>query len=241
MTSTASAQSNAVKEPAVIGYPNEKGVTIERVTYPARNMGTTIVGSLFKPAGFDANRKYPAIVQSRRGAPRGDGQPVLRRADEAAETGRRGTFINHLELLCHTRKRGRSGRGEVHRWSVTRGQPRISPGSSLKEFRHQVCDLQIIQVGQGEVGVAANAHFRQMHKGDIAAMAVTASRHCPAIARRTRHCPGRDSRSAFGDVVAEVDDDRNLRELHELRRRHADALSVCRRAGMGAALRPRGR
>jgi uncharacterized protein len=59
---TASARSAAVKEPAVIGYPNEKGVTIERVTYPARNMGTTIVANLFKPAGFDAGRKYPAIV-----------------------------------------------------------------------------------------------------------------------------------------------------------------------------------
>ena len=59
---TASAASTAVKEPAVIGYPNKKGLTIERVTYPARNMGTTIVANLFKPAGFDANRKYAAIV-----------------------------------------------------------------------------------------------------------------------------------------------------------------------------------
>lgn len=62
MTSTASAQSNAVREPAVIGYPNEKGVTIERVTYKARNMGTDIVANLFKPAGFDASKKYAAIV-----------------------------------------------------------------------------------------------------------------------------------------------------------------------------------
>jgi hypothetical protein len=30
-----SAQSHAVKQPAVIGYPDEKGVTIERVMYPA--------------------------------------------------------------------------------------------------------------------------------------------------------------------------------------------------------------
>jgi hypothetical protein len=51
-----------VKEPAVIGYPNKKGVTIERVTYPARNMGTTIVANLFKPTGFDASRKYAAIA-----------------------------------------------------------------------------------------------------------------------------------------------------------------------------------
>lgn len=62
MTSSASAQSTAPKEPAVIGYPNEKGITIERVTYPARNMGTTTVANLFKPANFDVSRKYPAIV-----------------------------------------------------------------------------------------------------------------------------------------------------------------------------------
>jgi fermentation-respiration switch protein FrsA (DUF1100 family) len=58
----APAQSAAVKEPAVIGYPNKKGVAIERITYPARNMGTTIVANLFKPAGFDTNRKYAAVV-----------------------------------------------------------------------------------------------------------------------------------------------------------------------------------
>jgi fermentation-respiration switch protein FrsA (DUF1100 family) len=57
-----SAQSAAVKEPAVIGYPNQKGVTIERVTYPARNIGTAIVANLFKPAGIDSSRKYAAIV-----------------------------------------------------------------------------------------------------------------------------------------------------------------------------------
>ena len=56
------AQSTTAKEPAVVGYPNHKGVTIERVSYPARNMGTAIVANLFKPAGFDAKRKYAAIV-----------------------------------------------------------------------------------------------------------------------------------------------------------------------------------
>lgn len=60
--STVSAESTAVKEPAVIGYPNRKGVTIERVSYPARNIGTRIVANLFKPAAFDANRRYAAIV-----------------------------------------------------------------------------------------------------------------------------------------------------------------------------------
>src|SRR5712692_4716688 len=54
--------SAVVKEPAVIGYPSRKGATVERVTYPARNIGTPIVANLFKPAGFDANRKYAAVV-----------------------------------------------------------------------------------------------------------------------------------------------------------------------------------
>ena len=46
----------------MIAYPNQKGVAIERVTYRARNIGTTIVANLFKPAGFDATRKYAAVV-----------------------------------------------------------------------------------------------------------------------------------------------------------------------------------
>jgi fermentation-respiration switch protein FrsA (DUF1100 family) len=60
--STVSAAGTAVKEPAVVGYPNRKAVTIERVSYAARNMGTKIVANLFKPAGFSADRKYAAIV-----------------------------------------------------------------------------------------------------------------------------------------------------------------------------------
>lgn len=51
-----------VRMPAVIGYPDTQGVQIERVTYQARNMGTHIVANLFKPVGFDAGRRYPAIV-----------------------------------------------------------------------------------------------------------------------------------------------------------------------------------
>jgi fermentation-respiration switch protein FrsA (DUF1100 family) len=57
-----SAPAVAVKEPAVIGYPSRKGVTIDRVSYPARNTGTGIVANLFKPAGFQPSRRYAAIV-----------------------------------------------------------------------------------------------------------------------------------------------------------------------------------
>lgn len=51
-----------VKEPAVVGWTNKNGILIERVTYPARNLGTNIVANVFKPAGFDKSKKYPAIV-----------------------------------------------------------------------------------------------------------------------------------------------------------------------------------
>jgi uncharacterized protein len=52
----------SAKEPMVIGYPNKKGIQIERGAYPARNMGTEIAAYIFKPAGFDNSKKYPSIV-----------------------------------------------------------------------------------------------------------------------------------------------------------------------------------
>jgi fermentation-respiration switch protein FrsA (DUF1100 family) len=58
----ATIQAGAVKLPAVIGYPNAKGVQVERVTYPARNLGTSIVANLFKPADAATGRTYAAIV-----------------------------------------------------------------------------------------------------------------------------------------------------------------------------------
>lgn len=51
-----------LREPGVIGYRNTKGVAVERVTYPVGNLGTAILANLVKPADFDANRKYAAIV-----------------------------------------------------------------------------------------------------------------------------------------------------------------------------------
>ncbi len=49
-SSSTQAEAGPEKTPAVIGYPNAKGVKIERVTYPARNLGTSIVANLFLPA-----------------------------------------------------------------------------------------------------------------------------------------------------------------------------------------------
>ena len=37
-------QVGTLKMPAVIGYPNDKGITIERVTYPARKASPRTVG-----------------------------------------------------------------------------------------------------------------------------------------------------------------------------------------------------
>jgi uncharacterized protein len=53
---------NSLTEPAVIGYPNDKGVQIERVTYPNLSAQTEIAANLFKPAGFDSRRTYAAIL-----------------------------------------------------------------------------------------------------------------------------------------------------------------------------------
>ena len=64
--STAAAQSTpesqAAVVQAVIGYPNEKGVQIERVTYPNRSAQTLIAANLFIPAGVDRSKKYAGIV-----------------------------------------------------------------------------------------------------------------------------------------------------------------------------------
>ena len=53
---------DSAKAPMVIGYQNKKGIQIERVTYPARNMSTDIAAYIFKPAGFDRSKKYPSII-----------------------------------------------------------------------------------------------------------------------------------------------------------------------------------
>jgi uncharacterized protein len=42
LSSTATIESTAPIEPAVIGYPNLKGVAIERVAYKARNMDPAV-------------------------------------------------------------------------------------------------------------------------------------------------------------------------------------------------------
>lgn len=57
-----SAQTRALKGPAVIGQPDTNGILIERVSYPNRNTHTLIAANLFKPANFDTSKKYPAIV-----------------------------------------------------------------------------------------------------------------------------------------------------------------------------------
>ena len=58
---TATEKQQAVLQ-AVIGYPNEKGVQIERVTYPNRSAQTLIAANLFIPANVDRSKKYAGIV-----------------------------------------------------------------------------------------------------------------------------------------------------------------------------------
>jgi len=46
----------------VIGWNNPDGISIEHVHYPARGLGTLISANIFRPAGFDPARRYPAII-----------------------------------------------------------------------------------------------------------------------------------------------------------------------------------
>lgn len=48
--------------PMVVGDPDLQGVSIEAITYPNVAANTVIAANLFKPAGFDAGKRYPAIV-----------------------------------------------------------------------------------------------------------------------------------------------------------------------------------
>lgn len=46
----------------VVGDPDMRGVSIERVTYPNIAANTVIAANLFKPAGFDGAKRHAAIV-----------------------------------------------------------------------------------------------------------------------------------------------------------------------------------
>jgi fermentation-respiration switch protein FrsA (DUF1100 family) len=144
------ARPTAVKEPAVIGYPNKKGVTIERVTYPARNIGTSIVGNLFKPAGFDANRKYAAIVVTH---PFGGvkEQTAGLYAQRLAEEG----FITLAYDACY---QGESG-GEPRLMEVP--AQRLDDISCAIDFltRHPQIDAQRI----GSLGICAGGGYALCH------------------------------------------------------------------------------
>jgi fermentation-respiration switch protein FrsA (DUF1100 family) len=62
LTFSGRASAQVSSGPAVIGVLNTNGIVVDRVTFPSRNTGSMIVANLFKPADFDASRKYAAIV-----------------------------------------------------------------------------------------------------------------------------------------------------------------------------------
>jgi len=71
--------------------------------------------------------------------------------------------------------------------------------------------------------VATDANLGQVHDGDVAAMAIY---HIPPPPGHFEENPplllARIHARLLGDVVAVIDDDRYLREEHELRLRHCD-------------------
>jgi hypothetical protein len=56
------AASSEPVEPVVIGYPDRKGVRVERVTYPNSRFEPVIAANLFLPANLDPDRTYAAIL-----------------------------------------------------------------------------------------------------------------------------------------------------------------------------------
>jgi fermentation-respiration switch protein FrsA (DUF1100 family) len=58
----AAAPEPELTEPIVVGYPDHKGVHIERVNYPNAKAHTQIAANLFIPANVDHSRLSPAIL-----------------------------------------------------------------------------------------------------------------------------------------------------------------------------------
>src|SRR5688572_2731669 len=119
----------------------------------------------------------------------------------------------------------------MHRWSRLRTTGRLWRGgfaswcapSSLEallpeELGQMIRDLDVVQVRHREVCVPADADRRQLDERHIAAAAIHGvpplPRHgledAPLLLARVRA-------RLLRDVVAVVDDDRDLRELHEVR------------------------
>lgn len=95
----------------------------------------------------------------------------------------------------------------------------------MQPVLHQVCNLYVVKVTEGEVRVAGNADFRQVDNGAVAAMAVNGCR------KFMRHIQA-DALGifiplvgvVFGNVVAVVNDDRNFGQLHKFIKRYGFRL-----------------
>ena len=85
-----------------------------------------------------------------------------------------------------------------------------------------ICDLDVIQVGHGEVCIAANSDRWKVYEGYIATVPVDCI--APRSGRRAEDTPlllTGISAWLFRNVVAVVHDDRDLRELHEIREQNS--------------------
>ena len=112
----------------------------------------------------------------------------------------------------------------------------------LQKLRHQICDFNIVQIRERKMRVAANACFRQMHDGHVAAMAVHGVR--PESGHLQAHPPvvlPRICRRLIRNVVAEIDDNRDFGEPQEFRKGDADPSSVPAEPIFGGGTSPFGK
>src|SRR6266702_4785075 len=117
----------------------------------------------------------------------------------------------------------------VHPCRTCRSCRSVQPFLSQK-LRHQVSDLEVVQIRERKVRVATDSYFRQMHEGDIATMTIYGippePRHGetnpPVILTRAR-------RRLLRNVVSKVDDNGDLCEPREVREGYANSFEcACR-------------
>ncbi len=195
---TPPAQSTAVKEPAVIGYPNTKGVRIERVTYPARNIGTPIVANVFAPAGLQSGKCAAIVVTHPFGGVKEQtaGLYALRLAEQG-----------FLTLAYDASYQGESG-----------GAPRLMevPGQRLDDIscaidflvRHPQVDAERI----GSLGICAGGGYALCH--------ATTELRVKAVAAVSTFNLGEARREGMGTISYE-ERVKRLRDAGEARSREA--------------------
>ncbi|MCU1752744.1 alpha/beta hydrolase [Pseudomonas sp. 6D_7.1_Bac1] len=180
LPAAASVQPTAASQPTVIGYPDRKGVHLERVTFPNTAANTLVAGNLFKPAGMDSSKRYAAIVV---GHPFGGvkEQTSGLHAQKLAELG-------YVALAF-----------DASHWGDSRGEPRNTEVPSTRVGDYSAC-IDFLsnhpQVDAQRIGVLGICGG-----GGYAVSAAQIDHRIKAIATVSMYDMGRARRQGLGDTL----------------------------------------